>query len=219
MPLHLLGISRRGDLTEADCHQIRWVVHGALTAATVWPLTASFGPLQHGHVLAAIHRRIGILPVRHGTVLPNEEAVQEFLGSRCQDLLRDLDRLEGTAEIGLRIELPHSPLPAEPFAPVGPCRADVSPVAYMAARRARYQQRDRLGTQADLAADTCIQSLGGLSRDWRRLSPTAPGIVRLAFLVERNRTEAFAQRVEILRTKNIGGRYALVGPWPPYSFV
>ena len=57
-------------------------------------------------MLAAVHRRIGILPVRHETVLADEAAVQDFLGNRCEDLLSDLDPLEETSEIGLRIELP-----------------------------------------------------------------------------------------------------------------
>ena len=219
MPLQLLGISRSEDVVKPDCSEVRWVVHGPVKAATAWPLPASFGPLEHARVLMAVHRHISILPVRHGTVLPDEQAVQEVLSNRCEGLLRDLDRLAGTSELGLRIEFSDSPPSADPFAPGGSRHAGVSPAAYMAARRARYQWHDRQSTQAQLAADTCVQALSGLHQDWRRLSSATLGAVRLAFIVQRNRAEAFAARVEGMRSKTIGERYTLVGPWPPYSFV
>lgn len=242
MPLHLLGISRSEDTASLPRHcpdgqaavvrhppretiaepggsEMRWVVEGPLTAATLWPLPAPFGPLEHARLLAAIHEHMTILPVRYGALLPDDEAVQHFLSNRRENLLDDLDRLHGTAEIGLRIELPHSPLPAEPLAASGSCHSDISPVRYLTARRARYQWHDQLDTQAQLAVATCVRALSGLYRSWQRLSPEPLGIVRLAFLVERKLSEAFAERVEMFRTMKIGRRCRLVGPWPPYSFV
>ena len=242
MPMHLLGISRRRDIASlpchwsggqpaavrrlpteamggADCREVRWVVRGCLAAATVYPLPASFGPLDHARLVAAIHAEISILPVRYGAVLPGEEAVQDFLSSRGEDLSRDLGRVEGKSEIGLRIELARGPAPAEPPAPNGSCPSDLSPAGYLAVRRARYQWHDQLNTQAQSAAETCVGALKGLCRDWRRLSPEPLGTVRLAFLVERRLSEAFAARLEMLRAQRTGQRYTLVGPWPPYSFV
>lgn len=219
MSLNLLGISRSRDVTGPHGGEVRWVAQGPLAAATLSHAPQSFGPLDHARLLATVHQQTCILPVRHGTVLPDEEAVKNFLGSRCKDLHRDLDRLEGSSEIGLRIELSHSPPPEGPLTPSCPCRADISPAAYLAARRARYQSHDELNLHAQLAVETCLQSLGGLFRDWRRLSPEPPGILRLAFLVERTRSDAFTERVTRLDTQKIAGRYTLVGPWPPYSFV
>jgi hypothetical protein len=242
MPVHLLGITRSRDIAglpvhwhnaqptilphpraeaiaDPRCGDIGWVVSGHLAGATVWPLPTTLGPLEHAHLLAAIHTHITILPVRYGTVLPDEEAVRHFLSNRRANLLDDLDRLHGTAEIGLRIELPHGDPPTEPLAASGSYHADTSPVRYLAARRARYESRDRLDTQAQLAAATCVRAVSGLYRSWQRLSPEPLGIVRLAFLIERKLSEAFAERVEMFRTTEIGRRCGLVGPWPPYSFV
>jgi hypothetical protein len=242
MPLHLLGISRKGDIAglpihwpngqtsvvrsqsdetiaEPYCNETRWVADGRLAAATVWPVPSTSGPLEHAALLAAIHARINILPIRYGTVLPDEEAVRHFLSNRRENLLGDLNRLHGTAEIGLRIELPDSPLPTGPLAASGSHHSDISPVQYLAARRSRYQWHDQLDTQAQLAMATCVRALSGLYRNWRRLSPEPLGIVRLAFLVERKLLEKFSERVEMFTTMKIGRRYTLVGPWPPYSFV
>ncbi|MGO8745036.1 MAG: GvpL/GvpF family gas vesicle protein [Thermoguttaceae bacterium] len=207
--------------TTAEPHfsKIRWVAHGRLAAATVWPMPSTSGPLEHAALVAAIHARINMLPVRYGTVLPDEEAVRHFLGNRRENLLDDLDRLHGTAEIGLRIELPDSPLPTGPLAASGSYHADISPVQYLAARRVRYQWHDQLETNAQLAVATCVRALSGLYRNWQRLSPEPLGIVRLAFLVERKLSDAFAERVEMFTTMKIGRRCTLVGPWPPYSFV
>ena len=97
MPLHLLGISRSGDIEGLPihgpdgwpailgdepvetisgpcCRGIQWVAHCPLAAATVLPLSAAFGPLEQAALLAAIHAHVNILPVRYGTVLPDEEA-------------------------------------------------------------------------------------------------------------------------------------------------
>ncbi len=111
MPLHLLGISRSGDIAGLPVHwpngqptilrhqpaeaiaeprggEIRWVAHGRLAAATVRPLPTALGPLAHATSLATIHAHISILPVRYGTVLPDEEAVRHFLGKRRDEPAR-----------------------------------------------------------------------------------------------------------------------------------
>lgn len=154
-----------------------------------------------------------------GTQYLAAKGLQAELRRRRAGLLRDLDRLKGTAEIGLRIELPHSPGPPDPSLPGGSRDPDSSPLGYLAARRAQYQWQDGLNRRAQLAAETCIRTVKGLYRSWGRLSPEPPGTVRLAFLVERDLSEAFAERLERLQDPAIGQRRTLLGPWPPYSFV
>ncbi len=202
-----------------DSIEVRWVVQDSLAAATVGPVPTSFGPLEHARLLAAIHSHLSVLPARYGVGLPNEEAVQAFLSSRWRDLSSDLDRIEGTSEIGLRIELACSPAPAEPPVSSGAFRSDISPARYLALRQARYQWHDQVNAQAQLAATTCVRAIEGLYRTWRRLSPEPLGMVRLAFLVERRMSQAFAERLETWKADKAGQRYTVLGPWPPYSFV
>jgi hypothetical protein len=246
MPLQLLGISRSGDLECFQCGHpddiqraelshsdpssqspllhVHWVRQGALAAATSVALPAATGPLQHARLLAAIYRHISILPARYGTVLPDDEAVRRFLDSHGEDLARESERLRGTAEMGLRIELPHSRGPAEgagrsSAVPGGAAPSGATPASYMAARRARYRCQDRLAAQSQWVADTYLRALKGLIRDWQRRSPEPPGMVRLAFLVEVEQAAAFARRVAMLRSMQLGQQCTLFGPWPPYSFL
>ena len=218
MPLHLLGISRRADVCrEGDIH---WVVEGELAAAAMPPPPPSTGPLTHAALLAALYRHGDILPVRFGVVLPHEEAVRELLVRRREVLLHDLDRLRGAGEIGLRIELPRAAMPPLPPAPAAACHTGSSPAQYLAARRARYQLQDQLSRCAQFATETCVLAMKGLYRSWQRLSPEPPGIVRLAFLVERTLSAAFAARLNGFRAQQRAEqRTTLLGPWPPYSFV
>ena len=240
VPLQLLGISRSDEVaslgrgrSDAPFPGIHWVRQGFLTAATATttatrrrrdnsPQAADRGPLEHARLLTAIHRHIGILPARYGAVLPDEEAVRQFLHGHGEELAGELDRLQGTAEMGLRIDLPHGPLPVERStvtASGGFSPSELSPAAYLAARRARYCRHDQRLAEAQQTADTCLRVLKGLFCDWRRRLPEPPGTVRLAFLVRRERTADFTDRVETLESMRIGERCMLLGPWPPFSFV
>ena len=190
-----------------------------LAGATVQPLPTTLGPLEHANLLAAIHAHISILPVRYGTVLPDEEAVRHFLSNRRANLLDDLDRLHGTAEIGLRIKLPTALCQRNHLRRAVHITRTCHPFDTWLPGGRRYELHDQLDTQAQLAVATCVRVVSGLYRSWQRLSPEPLGIVRLAFLVERKLSEAFVERVKMFRTMEIGRRCGLVGPWPPYSFV
>ncbi len=216
MPLYLLGFSRSADTWR--CDGVHGVVLGALAAA-VWSGPSSPTPREHAAQLAAIHRQVDVLPMRFGVVLPDAEAVHNLLRRQQESLLQDLDRLKGTAEIGVRIALPQGRLPPTSPLPSGSSGPDSSPAQYLATRRARYRWQDQLGRCAQLAAESCTAALKDLYRNGRRLSPEPPGTVRLAFLVERSLSEAVARRLGVLEAQRPGEHYTIVGPWPPYSFV
>jgi hypothetical protein len=238
MPLHLLGFSRSAGVCRAS--GVDWVVRGELAAAVV-PLPPSPTPLEHAAHLAAIYRHGDVLPMRFGAALPDVSAVGNFIDREREKLLEQLDRLQGTAEIGVRIAIspapgpPASPEPGEeerkggqsPFvrSSLGAVRTNgdrspsSAPAHYLARRRAQYQSQDQLALRVQLSAEHCTGMLKGHCRDWRRLSPEPPGAVRLAFLVERNLSQSFAERLATLSVARLGERYAILGPWPPYSFV
>ncbi|MHB1035518.1 MAG: GvpL/GvpF family gas vesicle protein [Pirellulales bacterium] len=239
-PLQLLGIARSKDVTaasflggderslyarrrpsEADLTsgEASWVLQDALAAAVAAPLPPLDGPLTHARLLEAIHRRFGILPARFGMVLPGQRAVRVWLYQHCDRLLDDLTRLRGTSEMGLRIEMadgtsrPNSRVTcAEPTAPT-------SGLSYLASRRDRFAQRDGMENRSRLAIDRCLQQIEGCFRDWRRLTSAQPSVIRLAFLVDCDCVERFRGRLQSAGVTKCEQRRALVGPWPPYSFV
>ena len=61
--------------------------------------------LEYNAVLAAASKRATVLPLRFGSSFRNEGAVVRLLAERHMELLRALDRLEGMAEMGLRVRL------------------------------------------------------------------------------------------------------------------
>jgi hypothetical protein len=226
MPLHVLGVSRSVDVAgssrpwhRGEEHEVRWVVEGPLAAAAVESPCESFGPLEQARLLADIHARITIRPLRYGTVLPQTAAVRDFLSRRGATLLRDLLRIEGTGEIGLRVVL------LGPSTPSSPEREDdnglpaMSPRQYLASRRQCYAWKDQLERQTQTVTGSLVQAVEGLYRQWRLLASTTPATVRLAFLVQRNHWEAFRRRLETAEPNDACRRYTLLGPWPPYSFV
>ena len=227
MPLHLLLISRSSDVTRwsrtapahPQCAQVRWVVHEALAAATVWPPTASFQPLAHARLLEAIHRRIDLVPVRFGVTLPEELAVQELLRRRQESLLRALDRLQGTGELGVRLERSTQAGLPIPVLPSGESAAACSPVEYLAMRRRQYARTDAREEWARRVAHDCRQAIAGLYRDWRSLAAVRPEMLRLAFLVPRDHWQACHDRLTswINTASSLHG--TPLGPWPPFSFV
>ena len=219
MSLHVLGVSRSRDAAGNQESDVRWVIEGPLAAATVEPRGESFGPLEQARLLAAIHGQIAIRPLRYGTVLPQEQAVRDFLSHRGTNLLRDLLRIEGTGEIGLRVEL------LGPAAPSCPAATDdyrlpaMSPQQYLALRRQQYEWKDQLDRQVQSVTENFVQVVQGLYRQWRVLTSTVPTTVRLAFLVQRKHWETFSHRLQAIEPNQACQRHTLLGPWPPYSFV
>ena len=86
-------------------------------------------------------------------------------------------------------------------------------------RRQRYESEDRLDCQAQLVTKEFVQAMHGLYFEWRALTSTAPTIVRLAFLVQRDDWGGFRDRLEARIPAPAPRRLMVLGPWPPYSFV
>lgn len=220
MSLYPLGISRSRDLPrvagESTVGQlaVRWVLADKLAGAVIDAPQAPPKPLQHAAALDAIHRQICVLPMRFAAVPRDEAGIRSLLETRHRDLLQRLDRLEGTSEMGLRITLPKCRT-----AQAGPSRGTPLSISYLQQRRAHYQRQDSFGQRARLAVESLVRELQGTYRDWRRLTPSPLGLVRLAFLVERELVGSFEKRVEASAVECSGKQPALLGPWPPYSFV
>jgi hypothetical protein len=219
MPLYVLGVSRSGDIAGNQESEVRWVVEGPLAAATVESPGKSFGPLEQARLLAAVHERVAIRPLRYGTMLPQEQAVRDFLRHRGTSLLGDLLRIEGTGEIGLRVELLGLTAPPGQSGAGDNRLPAMSPRQYLALRRQRYQWKDQWDSQAQSVTENLVRAVHGLYRQWRVLTSTVPTTLRLAFLVPRNHWESFRNRLGTIELAQASLRYTLLGPWPPYSFV
>jgi hypothetical protein len=219
--LYPVGIARSRDVptvagqTLLGQVAVRWIFADELACAVIDASEVPPEPLEHVLALDAIHRWIAVLPMRFGTsITDDDEEVRCLLHQQRQELLQCLDRVEGAYEMGLRITPSICQRP-EVGIPVGSC----SGTDYLARRRALYQYDDQLTGQAGPITDRYVRGLDGLYRQWRTLASSLPEVIRLAFLVERDRMGLFRERLNVLRSTEPGELCELLGPWPPYSFV
>ncbi len=108
MPLFPLGISRSRDVSRvpkqaAGAVDMRWSLSGELACALIGAPHRAIPPKLHAAALEAIHRRICVLPVQFGTAFHDETEIRAILESRGRELLENIERLEGTCEMALRI--------------------------------------------------------------------------------------------------------------------
>ena len=219
MPLYPLGISRSRDVESvpkqaAGTTELRWSRAAELACVFIDAPHQAVPPMLHAAVLDAIHRRICVLPVRFGVALREEVDIHFLLQDRRQELLDHLGRLDSTCEMGLRIALPG---PSEPQAAVS--SGSQSPLAYIEGRRSYYQRADENAECDRLIVQQSVERLHGCYRQWRKLHSSPMRPIRLAFLVERDGVTAFQRRAENIRETVQEKRCAVLGPWPPYSFV
>ena len=232
MSLYPLGISRRRDVPSvpkqaAGAIDVRWSLAGELACAFIDAPHQAVPPMLHATTLDAIHRRICVLPVRFGVALHDETEIHSLLQDRHHELLDHLSRLDWTCEMGLRIAPPTTADQRFASVPVRspPPRTQVasskpqSPLAYIEERRSYYKRVDEGEVRDCLIVQQFVERLHGYYRQWRKLQSSPSHPIRLAFLVERDRVAAFQSRVENTRSTDQEGRCAILGPWPPYSFV
>jgi hypothetical protein len=184
-----------------------------------------------------------VVPVGLATVCRGEEGLRRMLEEGRSRFAAALDRLEGRVEWGVKVyaapadedtavgvpaEAPgKTPSRTPSQAPSGAVSTAVSGREYLrrrsAERRAHEQRWQRTEDGARLVHDT----LAGLAERARlhppqdaRLSGEADrNVLNAAYLVPREHSADFAERVRELAGRVVGLRVELTGPWAPYSFV
>jgi hypothetical protein len=168
-----------------------------------------------------------VLPVRFGTVLTNEGAVQAVLEAHHADFVACLKRVRGRVELGLRVlwNDDRRPQTADRREDSGgrPERSEGSAVggrSYLLARLEEERQVQAHRQQAEALAVELHTPLAQLAAEnTRQVLVTPRLLLTAAYLVERDRVEAFRQEVEALRAAYPALRFLCTGPWPPYNFV
>jgi hypothetical protein len=200
---------------------LRRVVHRELAALvspvaepvrTATPSRAEL--LDYERVIHSRHDLTDVLPMRFGSLLPDEEAVRAHLDERRAAYLRSLTRIAGCVELGVRarLSLPHPPTATEDtVAPVSRSGAD-----YLKARQRRYSAENRLRDQCTALEQALLSKVAPLCREHRvELSPPR---CSLYFLVPRGQVSAF--RAALSPPPDVGtSEPTLSGPWPPFNFV
>jgi hypothetical protein len=175
-----------------------------------------------------------VVPVRVCTIYSSREQVAAMLEQRSAALEQTLSRLAQRSEWGVKVLLDRPKLEARAVSEVGLAEVDGSAAtgqgaAYIARKRLAARVRDeseRLlsdavrevhGLLAESASDAAV-----LPAQNRELSGYAGEMVlNGAYLVTEAGRDAFASLVHELdvRYDELGLKFELTGPWPPYNFV
>jgi len=164
----------------------------------------------HEAVVEALMERGPVLPMRIGSVAADPVAVVSLLRERSAEFRRALERVRGAVEVGVRAA-PRNPSAEKAQAPALAGAAGPG-TEYMLARLSEKTRDDEAAAQIHAALRPLARS---------HTSPTGSagsGPARAAYLVDRERVDEFAGRVDELQ-RDLDWSIVCTGPWPPYSFT
>lgn len=182
-----------------------------------WPVDETQLTL-HELVVEEVMGARPIVPVRFNTLFRTEEGILALLDERAQAFRSALERVAGKVEMGLRVLWEP---PGGVGAPVPQETPNGGPGTEYLNRRLREAQR-RAGLRA--AGERLIREVQALFHplaveSWLQRLPTNRLLFSGAYLVERDRVDAFTERVAEAQEEFPRLSLLLTGPWPPYHFV
>jgi hypothetical protein len=155
-----------------------------------------------------------ILPMRFGSVAPDEDAARRLFAPRAVELAGRLVHVRGHAQMTLRLYGPRQVARARPSPPGAVAGARLGPGARYLAERRRLHDAT---TAPEL--DPIRPLLDGLVTDERvQRHLTPPLLASVYHLVPRNRGARYRARVARGARQLSPLRVTVSGPWPPYAF-
>ncbi|MEU1850693.1 GvpL/GvpF family gas vesicle protein [Streptomyces sp. NPDC019990] len=185
---------------------------------------------HHAVVGALAASGAAVLPLRLATVYPDEDAARQALDTRRAYFLSLLDRLTGHVELGVKLYATPDVTPPETDTDGenGPEPAPGLGRAHLMIRRRRQRRNQDAWRTVVQAAAHLTATAGALSVDRVTNTPergglagSAPGtnLGNDAYLVPRDRVDAFRTGVLAAAEGIPGLRVEVSGPWAPYSFA
>ena len=162
-----------------------------------------------------------VLPMRFGSLLPDDQAVESMLCERGGEFTAALKRVGGAVELGVRAAWDPEAAAAEgpgdqEATAAGGATDPATPgpgAVYLLGRSRSRQRAGALAERLDRAVVTLCRA-----RVQRLLtSPSLP--VSAAYLVDHRRVNAFRDRIALLEAEVKDAEIVCTGPWPPYSFT
>jgi hypothetical protein len=165
----------------------------------------------HEEVVEALMEKATVLPMRFDATVSDEAELRQILDLRRDEFAALFDEVRGAVELGVRAQLSGS---GAKESAGEPAPAQNGPGTAYLLERARGRRR------AAEAVARVHEPLAALARRSRHSAAEvgSPGRLKAAYLVDRDRVDAFRDRVEALDVELGGGRIVCTGPWPPYGF-
>jgi hypothetical protein len=154
-----------------------------------------------------------VLPLRFGSVVPDEDAAARLLRPRALELAGRLAQVRGHEQMTLRVFGPRRPSRARAAVPARGARRLGPGTRYLAGRRHLHE-----GAAAP-ELDPIRQLLAGLVSDERvQRHATPPLLASMYHLVPRGRRAEYRARIVRAARRLAPLRLTVSGPWPPYAF-
>lgn len=183
----------------------------------------------HEGVIEEAMQRADVLPVSFGTVANSDQEVQErLLQHESEELHQQLGRIQNRVELGVKALWEQNALFTEIATEDSAIQALRDQIVGTTPEET-YDLRLQLGELTDAAiqhrrekdSTDILDALSPLAVDVRTNNIiTDMMIVNASFLVDKNQTQAFADKVSALQQAYAGRiTFQFVGPLPPYNFV
>ena len=177
----------------------------------------------HERVVERLCARTTVLPFRFGALYPSREHIRAVLRTRADQLRSELDRLDGTAEWGVRAQ----PIEQEPAEQGTAAAGDVADgTEWMLRRRqvaAAREQTRRARTRFAAELDTYLtrHARETLVRSSAQHGEPSAVLFDAVYLVPQTATADFHTDLDQVSSRCAaeGLEVEVTGPWPPYHFV
>ncbi len=187
--------------------------------------------LAYERIVARLHCRYTVIPMRYGCVLDEECRVVRLLEERRDQFSALLKELAGCVEMGVRVlpgrnEAEACEAQRAVWHPPVPSRHSAGPGCdYLAAQKLRYAQNEGFTAARRAFVERVFAAFAGLFVKWKEegRSPAQGSSVlpaplfSLYFLVPAESVEVFRKRFHEINSEGAG--LLLTGPWAPYNFV
>lgn len=179
----------------------------------------------HEEVLERAAREAPVLPLRFGTIYRSLDGLRDLLVDERNDLAATLDQLRGKREWGVKSGIDRERL-GQAASRSDPRAAELAQAAESKPAGTAYLGRKRLERHVEARAEELAARL--VAEAHERLAATADRAVRegspglkAAYLVDEAREEDFRRELDEIgrEYEELGIRFELTGPWPPYSFA
>jgi hypothetical protein len=173
----------------------------------------------HDGLLAELAASTTVLPLRLGTVLPDDGTVRTLLADSEPTLVAELERLAGRAEWAVTVRLLDAPEEVPPTSDVGaPSGQD-----YLRQRQRERQARDERWRLRQELAESVHRQLAAAASDAttvgsRPIEDATPPLLHGVYLLDADQVPGFEAAVDGLRAAHPAAVLEVSGPWPPYHF-
>jgi hypothetical protein len=221
-----IGIGGRGDEV-FTVHYKEFAAVVSKCALVIYDPTRE-NALAHEHVNEIVMKEYTVLPMSFGTVFRTEADIRTFLQGTYPALVDVLDKMEGKIEFGLKVNWNRDEVIRE----IEQSHEEVRRIKREideGQASANYFSRMQIGRVIESAlqekADKLVKEIYATLRDAAVASRSNKPIgdrmiLNAAFLVDRDNTDLFDQRISAIARKYENQlSFLYTGPWPPYNFV